>query len=1264
MLTIHKASAGSGKTFSLTRQYIILLLGVNAHSDAGKLYLNHPLYLPSGSRIKNRHRSILAITFTNKATDEMKSRIINELVKLSSPVAHDVSPYRDDLLKMFNCEPEHLTQAASMALHEILLDYGFFNVSTIDSFFQTVVRVFARELDRQGDYELNIDPDTAIQSAVSNMLDAFNIDPANPKMKPVGEWIRTFITERTASGDDFNIFRENSAPRKDIAGAINELFNERFLLYSKDVLDFFADGKKFNTFYKALLKARDDLKAGIFDKTRPLLSRLDSFSDALQKNAATLLGTLQSGNMLNARQLAGKTFMKLCDISTCAKALFLSARVKDVPDELIASACSVFNHIADGQILINAYSAVIDNLNTSRVLCIAVDFLNQFRHDNNIMLLADTNQLLHRIIGNGNDLPFIYEQLGVTLTNFLIDEFQDTSKLQWQNLKPLVAQTLSHNYDNLIIGDEKQAIYRFRNSDSSMLRYSVANEDFPNNHVIKGNIPEENTNWRSAPDIVKFNNSLFPVLAHDLGVDSYSNVIQSIPAKNSHIKGYIHFFPYSVKTKKGSTDTATASPIVTTARPAGADVSPVSTDVGSVSADVSTSTVSVGVSPAVTCNPYGSDNMDHDDILIAQILRQHDAGYRWNQIAVLVDKNKLASQIVDLLISKNIPVISDEGLLLSHSSAVRTIISMMTLVNKAHIAEAGMPRFPQKSASVADMRMILCRFEFFYRNNGGDAPAALESALNAADIAGSGPTGSDVPAHTPTLDLLITNITRQNPATLASLVEIIIASHVSPQVLAAESSFIAAFQDYVAQYARLYGNNLRQFLRWWSSKAASLAVPSPPGIDAVAVMTVHKSKGLEFDCVHIPRLDWNPDGHDEQQWVETPDFPALAGIELPKAVRVKLSTALSSPKSPFHRDFISNLNDKRTDSLNKTYVAFTRAARELCVYYKRKTSKTDSGSNMAKIIEDTFAGIKTFPEPLPAEYTLNLTDFYDADSGQLIIGAPTVPEAANTTSKDSLADTITSPESPDGTNAHSESPDGAESGNISGDLTIDTSRLFFRNMPGGQLRQLLSVDSISNDDIYDPDDISDNPVLLPESDEDFMPPTSSGASDINALEAAEAARNRGNALHFALSNIFTGIDANLENALHTAACRYHLTPETRRNYLAHIRAALRHPDVAAHTRRWFEDLEFVRNEAVILLPPENPLDAYDTGTDMRPDRIMFFPDSSIEVLDYKFTSRCSDAHRAQVLTYARLLKEIYPDRRVTASLWYIDLNKVITFPPV
>lgn len=244
MLTVYKASAGSGKTFTLAYEYIKTLLGVR--EDNGAYHLNYDKYSPSGHRIPNRHRGILAITFTNAATEEMKSRIIRELAKLADDANPDASLYAAWLIRDFGCTGAEICEAASQALAELLFDYGEFNVQTIDSFFQMVLRTFSREVERQGDYELSLDVHTTVIQTISLLLDDLNYAPKQSRR--LLEWVQKFTIENLSSGKSYNLFARDGYLLASLAKNITRSLDETFGEYDSRLIEYLSDSRRLGRF--------------------------------------------------------------------------------------------------------------------------------------------------------------------------------------------------------------------------------------------------------------------------------------------------------------------------------------------------------------------------------------------------------------------------------------------------------------------------------------------------------------------------------------------------------------------------------------------------------------------------------------------------------------------------------------------------------------------------------------------------------------------------------------------------------------------------------------------------------------------------------------------------------------------------------------------------------------------------------------------------------------------------------------------------------
>lgn len=511
MLTVYKASAGSGKTFTLTLEYIRSLLGIR--DDTGGYVLNSKKYVKDG-RNPNRHRHILAITFTVAATGEMKNRIIGELNTLSDPATFSRSPYRSILLSDFGCTDAELCQAARTALAELLFDYRCFNVSTIDSFFQTVLRTFSREIDHQGDYELFIDREEVLGRSTSLMLDDLNHGNEGIDRR-LYNWIRQRTYDALNSGNGHNLFNRSGKILAGLVKAAHNAMDETFGENYNDLQEYFADPAKINAFATELKRLIDAQLARFLPIARQALDMLDACGVPANKrpNLASRLEAIAAGRIPPDKDL---TLKALTDPdAVTVKGIFASTcpMSQDDKEAFVALVEPLCLDLVDAVRRSRIYRQILDSLGELEFVFIVREHLEAYLREDNALLIADSGELLKRIISDA-EMPFIYERIGMNLSTLLIDEFQDTSRLQWENLKPLVANGSSEGNHSLIIGDVKQAIYGFRNSDSAILDHEVEKgKEFKDKIISRGHTPADNTNHRSAADVVRFNNTLFSRLA-------------------------------------------------------------------------------------------------------------------------------------------------------------------------------------------------------------------------------------------------------------------------------------------------------------------------------------------------------------------------------------------------------------------------------------------------------------------------------------------------------------------------------------------------------------------------------------------------------------------------------------------------------------------------------------------------------------------------------------------------------------------------------
>ena len=1116
MLTIYKASAGSGKTYTLALEYLRALLGVK-NPDTGTYRLNGA---PGTRRERRRHRAILAITFTNKATDEMKTRIVGQLNTLARDAA--ASPYTQVLCGAFGCTPAQLSAEAATALHELLTDYRNFNVSTIDSFSQTILRTFAREVDRQGDYEIELNDNYAMAAGVGMMMDDLNFGSA-PREKQLRGWIAEFMREQIEHGRSFNVFQNSRNISGDIVRYVARMCSEPFKTHSEACTAYLADTDRIARYRRSLAAEARALRGRLAEVAAGALRSLDAEArgrDICRKELTGVLEAYAAGRGDASKFGFGddgkaKTYKKICatgeprDVYVASRLPKVKGQVQYPSDGLTEALVRAARELREGALQLQLLDMLAPAARELEFLGLAWKYVAQYRRDNNVVLLSDTNDLVKRII-NGSDVPFIYERIGMELKHFLIDEFQDTSRMQWDNLRPLVANGLQlHRADSLIIGDEKQAIYRFRNSDSSLLHHRVAEEDFPHSHVLRGSDPADNTNHRSAHGIVRFNNALFGQLAATLGVEGYENVEQALFGRLAHLDSYVELR----RTPRGEND------------------------------------------PDATLAAMAAD-----------MLRQHAAGYRWSDIAVLTATNEQVNRTVEFLMRMHpeIPLSSNEGLRLDRSAAVNLVVSILKYVDRSYGPQRNFDPDGSGYAEHSDILLLMSRFEYAIGRDGCGLTEALDRAMSPDAVADMATEALDV--------------RRAHASNLPALVEIVIGRCVPERMRRTEMAYLAAFQDCVLNYCAVYNPSAHAFLAWWDRMGSRQTLGSADGMDAVRVMTIHKAKGLEWDCVHIPFASWRLSPKSETEWMPVGGLNAGAPEDRPPVLPLPTS-ALWTELGP---DFAARYNENKAlqlaDKLNQTYVAFTRPRRELIVHY----GDTGVGADIGRALEAAYPG--------------------ESADGHYPFGQPTVPaerpaEPPAATPQRPLEYCV---------------------------YTRDDTR---------ELTSIVDATAADEDDLeVGNEEVKTTPAAMPEA-------------------AVEAAR-RGNELHDILSRMRTRAD--LSRAIHTAALHGFLSPEKREEYARIINEAFdAAPELAG---RWFGPDVRVMTERSIYVPSR--------GASFRPDRLVLYPDGSIDVVDYKFTTEPQPEHHTQVRHYMALLRDMGRGPALRGYLWYPLLRRILPVEPV
>ena len=834
---IYRASAGSGKTYQLALSYIALAL-----------------------RVSGNFKHILAVTFTNKATREMKERIIHFLGQLATGKDNELSKQLEDML---NIDAKLVKLRANQTLRDILHHYGHFNVTTIDSFFQSIIRSFSREIGLLGNYEVEMDTNKVLDVLIDQTLADVGPD------KELTKWLIAFAESRVEAGDKWDM-------RTDIAKLAKEIFSEKFKSFEKVMNDntgmreairtlsnnLNTYRKQYETHLEELAQEGSDFmkKAGL----EPAQFKYGSgggpsaFFRKVQNDKPSVPGV----QVLNG--LSGyEGWIKKNDPQEPQLTQALDSGLMDALTKL----CDYIDH--EGA----RYRGVVQFQRQIFSFGILTDFIKRvesYRKENDVMLISDINYFLNEIIED-NETPFIYEKTGSYFKYFLIDEFQDTSGFQWENFKPLIRDSLAQGHESMVVGDGKQSIYRFREGDWNLLNNRINNEiDAGYQTTI-----ELNTNYRSACNVIDFNNSTFKVLPEILkkqfdfkrdGIESklldhlsqsyhslYEDVRQSCKKQNDE-KGYvkIHFTEGESKVEEWKND------------------------------------------------------MLED--LEGQVESLLETGIAPGDIAILVRKKKEGAMVVNKLLSHSkdrsnfqYKVISNESLFLDASWAVRLIIYGIRLINN--------PADP--------LARVGLLYEYLNNrpNNTLKDHEIFEIAIDSAKYETSIP------------EIFKVQLSRLKLQSLLDQAESLIRIFELDRN-EEHTAFLSALQNALSDFMEDVSNITGDFREWWENTGMQTSVQIPEEADAIQVLTIHKAKGLEYKAVILPFCNWNVD-HEKQNspvlWCASQD-PLFKGLQ-----KFPLKYSSSLKDTIFNNEYFEEYGKVLIDNINLLYVALTRAEEVLIV---------------------------------------------------------------------------------------------------------------------------------------------------------------------------------------------------------------------------------------------------------------------------------------------------------------------------------------------
>jgi ATP-dependent exoDNAse (exonuclease V) beta subunit len=829
-LTVYKASAGSGKTFTLAVEYI-------------KLLINNP----------QSYRNILAVTFTNKATEEMKMRILSQLYGIWKHLP-DSRDYLDKIIDETSLSEDVVTQRAGIALNLLLHNYNYFRVETIDTFFQSVLRNLARELDLTANLRIGLNDIQVEEQAVDRLIDSLTHQDI------MLQWIMKYIMENISDDRSWNIigqvkqfgrtiFRDYY---KEQSKELNKLIGVKGFLeaYAKQMREIRANAQQqMKGYAQQFFDILENESIGVQDlsygKTGVYGFFLKLYNGQFDEN---IVGTRVTECITSPEKWYSK---KNCSRPEMVHMLadstlmpLLRQAVEDRPRQwkLFKSADLTLSH-----------------LNQLRLLDHIDQKVREMNSEANRFLLSDTQQLLHELIKD-SDSPFIFEKIGTQLEHVMIDEFQDTSTVQWQNFKVLLQECMSHtDTENLIVGDVKQSIYRWRSGDWRLL--NAIDTDFPHaNEVME--IRPLKTNYRSERRIIDFNNAFFKEAAQQ----EYDSQRENYPQGAEQLRNAYSDVEQLIPDKRGNDGM-----------------------------------VSVCLLPQ---RDYQATVLGMLTDTVSTLL---DKGQKAQDIAILVRSNQYIPMVANYF-AEHLPevrIVSDEAFRLDTSVSVNILVQTLHLLTHPDdlLAKATVAKLYQRSVlgtSTAENELLI-------------KSQPLDELLPETFV-----------QHTQELlQLPLYELTER----LYAIFEL--------ERLHEQSAYICAFYDQLNRFTQDNSTDIDAFIDEWKETICSKTIQSCE-TDGIRILSIHKSKGLEFDNVLIPFCDWRLE-HSDILWcrpAESP-FDALPLVPVDFSQKQMMGTV-------FEQAYLDEHLQNIVDNLNLLYVAFTRASKNLFVIGRRETKNTRS----------------------------------------------------------------------------------------------------------------------------------------------------------------------------------------------------------------------------------------------------------------------------------------------------------------------------------
>ncbi|WP_282112259.1 UvrD-helicase domain-containing protein [Maribacter stanieri] len=798
--TIYNASAGSGKTYALAKVYL-------------KIILASP----------QNFRKILAITFTNKAVNEMKHRILNSLFEFSKTNSiENASPLFKDILNETNYTFEELPVLGKLRLKQILHNYAFFDISTIDKFTHRLIRTFAKDLKIPQNFEVVLDVDLLLQEAVERVISKAGEDPVFTKV------LLDFALEKIEDDRSWDI----AFDLLKIGKLIFDENNADHLKHLKQVE--LEDFLKLQTHLKKETKHLEKKIVEIASKALEIIvaSGLD-FKDFPRETLPNHFKKIQAGNF-NPTQLYNN---KLEDNLIDGK--IVKATIKDAPQDLAPQLLAQYQAIKEVIYKRGLYANINRNIIPFALLNAIQKELKIIQEEKDQLSISEFNTLIAKEIKD-QPAPFIYERLGEKYRHYFIDEFQDTSQMQWENLIPLIGNAMEGE-DELgttgslfLVGDPKQAIYRWRGGKAEQFLELATHQSHP--FTVKSELVTLPKNYRSYAEVINFNNNFFQSISPFLENEIYQEFfkIGNTQETNQKEGGYVN----------------------------------------------------ISLLEEDSDEEYATNTLD----TINKCLEQ---GYTYSDICIIIRKKKHGLLLADFLMQHRIPVVSSDSLLLSESAKTIFLVQLIRYMVQPTELEIQYEILNFLSEGKKD------KHAYIYENLGHlDEHLLAVYGFDASQL-----------RQTSVFDGLAYAIKTFD-------------------LIPSSDAHLSAFMDLVFDVEQKYGLDMQSFLDYWDKKGNSASISTPENIESVQIMTIHKSKGLEFPVVIFPYANSNVfEEIDPKLWlpVNKDEFLGFSEVLINKKQEVQEYGEIESLLYTIDHQKL------QLDAFNLLYVVLTRAVNALFI---------------------------------------------------------------------------------------------------------------------------------------------------------------------------------------------------------------------------------------------------------------------------------------------------------------------------------------------